>query len=269
MHSKQHLQSLYAASSASQYLWYGNSIQGLNQFHLDVMPNSKFSRRITKRIRLGQLVEQFVFNQLETNETVSLVAENIQITKDKQTIGELDAIVCNNGEYVHLEIVYKFYIYDPKVGSEELEHWIGPNRKDSLLEKLSKLKRKQFPLLHTDACRSVLKSLNINSSQLKQETIFKAQLFVPFEHDVIFEKLNAKCVSGFYINESQMHHFNDCQFYIPSKHDWLLNPSDHVLWMDLIAFKKAIKHFTAQQQSPLFWLKHKDLRLQKAFVVWW
>ena len=36
---------------------------------------------------------------------------------------------------LHLELVYKFYLYDKNLGEKEIERWIGPNRSDSLLEK--------------------------------------------------------------------------------------------------------------------------------------
>jgi len=53
-----------------------------------------------------------------------------------------------NNKPIHLEIIYKFYLYDPSIGLTQLDHWIGPNRRDSLVKKLTKLKQKQLPLLY-------------------------------------------------------------------------------------------------------------------------
>jgi len=51
---------------------------------------------------------------------------------------------------IHLEIQFKFYLYDAALGTTEIDHCIGPMRKDSLNEKLSKLKEKQLPLLYAN-----------------------------------------------------------------------------------------------------------------------
>ncbi|WP_218847025.1 DUF1853 family protein [Winogradskyella forsetii] len=93
-----------------------------------------------KNQRLGKLVEEFVFHQLKQDKSVDWILENIQIQEEQRTIGELDAIYGANGNSFHLEIVYKFYLYDTlKTYSSPLSYWIGPNRKDTLDYKLDKL----------------------------------------------------------------------------------------------------------------------------------
>ena len=79
---------------------------------------------------------------------IKILAENVQIQNEKTTVGEIDCILTTAKKPVHLEIIYKFYLYDKSVGTNELEHWIGPNRRDSLVSKLNKLKDKQLPLLY-------------------------------------------------------------------------------------------------------------------------
>ena len=44
-------------------------------------------------IRLGLLVEQFVFDCLNTNKDINVIATNIQVIEDKRTLGELDCLI--------------------------------------------------------------------------------------------------------------------------------------------------------------------------------
>lgn len=269
MYSEVHLQELYQACCTTDNLWHGSDIFGIEQFVIEGITLSPFKRSITKRIRLGQLAEQFIFNQIETNANYSLIAENIQIKTEQRTLGELDALVREKNSLVHLEIVYKFYVYDPDYGSSELEHWIGPNRKDSLIEKLNKLLDKQLPLLYDEPSSSVLDTLGIKVDAIKQNVLFKAQLFVPYQTEVTFEKLNSECVYGFYIREKQLDQFSNYEFYIPIKYNWLLQPNNDVVWINFNEFNTIVKAILSENQSPLFWMRSLDGLLQKAFLVWW
>ena len=73
-----------------------------------------------------------------------MLYENVQIIEDKKTIGEIDFIIENitTKQLIHMELAYKFYLFDPTISSETVNNWIGPNRNDSLKEKLEKLASK-------------------------------------------------------------------------------------------------------------------------------
>jgi hypothetical protein len=132
-------------------LWKGNTIYSLKQFEIE-QKFLAFNVTINPKIRLGKYVERFVSYQLQQDESIKIVSENIQIQQNKITTGELDCVLFKNHSPIHLEIIYKFYVYDSTVGKTEIEHFIGPNRKDSLVEKLTKLQEKQLPLLYSEAC---------------------------------------------------------------------------------------------------------------------
>lgn len=267
--SSQHLQVLYRAYCNTHLLWKNADIKSLKQLNLPQANTDFFLRKLDKQLRLGQLAEQFVFNQIETCNRAAILAENIQIQKDKRTLGELDTLLLLDRIPIHLEIVYKFYLYDTSSGASEIECWIGPNRKDSLIEKLNKLEQKQLPLLFSEHCKHTLKRLELDHLVFEQQVLFKAQLFVPYEQQTHFELLNADCISGFYINTSQLERFKTHQFYIPTKLDWFLAPNDTVDWMDLIHFKLTSRPSIERHKSPLFWLKSNTGKLSKAFLVWW
>ncbi|CAL2082617.1 conserved protein of unknown function [Tenacibaculum sp. 190524A02b] len=270
MHFKtKELQLQYEGFLKTPFLWTANTILDIIPFEIP-STSSSFSSEITQRLRLGKLVERFVSFELEQLDFINILAENIQIQKDKITLGELDCILLKNNVPIHLEIVYKFYLYDNTVGNSEIEHWIGPNRKDSFIQKLTKLQQKQFPLLHTEECKLFLKTLSLDTTLMQQQTYFKAQLFVPLKVTINTPTLiNPKCIIGFYCTLKELTAFSNCKFYIPSKHNWLVWPHTHVNWLGYTDFLKLLSVYLAEQNAPLCWLKKPNGELVKFFVVWW
>ena len=155
------------------------------------------------------------------------------------------------------------------VGDSFLDHWIGPNRRDSLQLKLEKAKNKQFPLLYKDDCKPLLEELNLKTEDIQQRAFFKAHLFTPFQSEVEFPELNPNCVQGFYINSWEMELFKDCKFYIPIKLDWLIEPHTQVEWMSYSSTKQRIREFHQKNSAPLCWMKKPNGELHKLFIVWW
>ena len=223
----------------------------------------------TSHIRLGKLIEQFVLYELEQDESIQVLKSNVQVFRDQITIGELDCLIKQSAVNIHLEIVYKFYLYDPSI-STELNRWVGPNRNDSLILKLNKLKEKQLPLLYHPATAKLLNKLNTKSADFKQRVCFKAQLFVPFNSlESSFQYVNKKCVKGFYIRQSDLTLFTNHTYYIPSKLDWLIEPHLDVEWISTQTFQSTISELLASHKSPLCWAKSTEGKIQKFFVVWW
>jgi len=63
----------------------------------------------------------------------TILAKNLQIIAEKKTLGELDFIVeAPANEFIHIEMVYKFYLYDPDRKGSWIEKLVGPNLKDHL-----------------------------------------------------------------------------------------------------------------------------------------
>jgi len=216
------------------------------------------------------LVERFVSNELQFNKSIEVLAENIQIKRDKVTIGEIDCLLKHNNTTIHLEIIYKFYVYDESVGSSELEHWIGPNRKDSLIEKITKLKTKQLPLLYKPETEQLLKQFNLDVNTIQQQVYFKAQLFVPYHMlGMQLRIINNQCIKGYYLPFNDLEQLNSCKFHIPSKLNWLTEVHHDVIWLDYNDAIKTIQKSIIQERAPLCWIKSENTTLQKVFVVWW
>ena len=140
------LQKRYEGFLQTPCLWKDNTVFDLEQFKIDEKL-TKINIEIDEKIRLGKYIERLVSFQLSQENSITILCENVQIQKEKRTLGELDCILKQENTVIHLEVIYKFYLFDATVGNSEIEHFIGPNRKDSLLEKLTKLKEKQLPLL--------------------------------------------------------------------------------------------------------------------------
>ena len=229
----------------------------------------KIDEKIPDTIRLGNYVERLVSHQLNHDERIQILKENAQIISNKITLGEIDCLLLQDQQPIHLEIAYKFYLYDASVETSFLEHWIGPNRRDSLLLKLNKIKEKQFPLLYSTECKSLLEELSLKVKDIQQQTFFKAQLFVPYSRTIEFPLLSSKCIYGFYINYKEVSNFQECKFYIPKKLDWIIDPHTQVDWMNFTDANKKIEEFYQKKSAPLCWMKHSNGEIVKIFVVWW
>lgn len=268
IYTNAHLQALYSGFCKTAPLWKGRVIRHLHQLNIENY-GTYFQLGIERRLRLGQLAERFVFNQLNTATDYSMIAENLQIQNGNITVGELDALIRHKIQIIHLEIIYKFYLYDATLGNSEIEKWISPNQCDRLLEKLDKLSQKQLPLLYSEYCQPVLQAHGISCSQIDQRVLFKAQLFTPFKTEVPFERLNRDAIEGFYITLKQLQHFANCQFYIPQKIDWILKVHPQVEWLNFDHFKLKAHTILATKKAPMIWIKTANRKFLKGFLIWW
>lgn len=250
------------------FLW-EHELNGLNMFNQSNTPSGASPENLPTDIRLGHLVEEFVSFELKEDPATEVLRTKAQIVDRKRTIGELDCLLKRAEVPVHLEIIYKLYLYDPAI-TGELERWIGPNRNDNLVKKLSKIKDQQLPLLSHPGSKDLLKELSLDLAAIKQEVHFKAQLFVPLDQmESSYPEVNNDCVKGFYIRLNELEQFTDNQFHIPSKLDWLVEPHDEVEWQSLSTFQDGLNKLLSTKKSPLCWLKSPEGTFQKFFVVWW
>ncbi|MEM1001178.1 MAG: DUF1853 family protein [Bacteroidota bacterium] len=261
---------LFSGYQDTPNLW-SDELETLHQFGLPKTNSPYKAPKPIPRLRLGKWVEQFAKHQIDSDPSCKLIAESLQIRKEKQTIGELDFLFKFKSQLIHLEVVYKFYLYNhTKSYKTDLEHWIGPNRTDSLMLKLDKLKTKQLPLLHHPTTRDYLDSLKVKSDECLQKVQFKAQLFVPLKHlDLDIGDLNKRCISGFYLNLNDINLFKDFEIYLPTKLEWLAQPHNNVNWGSFDNALKTIEDQCQSHRSPMIWLKDPEHNVQKAFVTWW
>ncbi|GGH42800.1 hypothetical protein IA57_12550 [Mangrovimonas yunxiaonensis] len=262
-------QQRYIGFLNTPHLWKNVPIKGLQQFSM-VPTQIPFHTVVAKNMRLGKLVERFVSQQLQHDSRLKLLAENLIISKNKRTIGELDCLFTKDGQPYHLEVVYKFYLYDSSVGTSEIDHWIGPNRKDSFTEKLDKLKTKQLPLLYRDETKPTLKQFNLEANHIKQCVCFKAQLFIPYGlKNHTFKHINPNCIVGYYYKLKEVSQLTHCKFFIPKKLDWLSKIDIQINWLTFKEFTPLLQVLLEQKRAPMVWIKTPKGHTKKGFVVWW
>ena len=257
----------YIGYKNTEQLWH-DELFDIKQYRL--IPQKEIIPQVpAKFLRLGQLVEHFLFSEMNTNSDIEIIEQNIQVIENKITIGELDCLILDNHKPVHIEIVYKFYLYDESLPGNEIDKWIGPNRNDSLKHKITKLKNKQLPLLHHTKTAEIVNSLGYKSELFDQTVHFKAQLFTPLKFNTNkVDLLNQKCIQGFYISLKEFHLYTGFSFYIPNKLDWLVEPHDEVNWISFEDCQMYVKIQHLKKRSVLVWIKTK-VSIEKCFIVFW
>ena len=223
-------------------------------------------------LRLGKQIERIFALLIDNSTNYSILKENVQVIENKVTVGEIDFIIQNNltKQISHLEIVYKFYLYDPNQSTNELEKWIGPNRKDSFIEKFEKLKLKQFPLLFKPQTKPYLDEYTIQN--MAQKLCFMANLFVPLSMlDQQFSHINNSAISGYWLTYrnfiSQDH--KKQHFYLPKKQHWGIEPQFNSEWFSYSDIILQIDDTLERQFSPLCWIKINESTFEQCFIVWW
>lgn len=233
---------------------------------------------IPDNIRLGRRVELLFQYYLEHTQRYDVIISNLQINNDKRTIGELDYILFDqkSQQTIHLELAYKFYCYDPSFSNIELERWIGPNRKDSFVEKRDKLLNKQFPLVFKEETISILSDIGMDRID-GQSLCFFAQLYVPLNSYELndfgkYEEVNPNCIVGFWINFLKfkvLKDFSQYYYHIPPKKDWLVDPRNNTEWLSFQDIIGGLTPSYNSKRSTMLWIKKDTMRFDKCFIVWW
>lgn len=217
---------------------------------------------------LGKRMESFFELAIKHSGRYNMIASNIQIINNKTTLGELDFLLhdLQRDLPLHVELVYKLYVYDPEMDNEE-DKWIGPNRRDSFSEKLTKLRAKQFPLLYKNESLDYIKEYGLDPKRIEQQLCFKARLFLPADQDLIFNK---DYITGNWLRLVDFEKMDDKQnlFFCPKKKFWSCDPSVNPNWMPYSEAIKDIHFLFRKKKSPLVWMKTKTSYLS-FFLVWW
>ena len=220
---------------------------------------------------LGKRMESFFEIAIDHSERYDLMAANIQIIQEKQTHGELDFLVFDkeNSRPLHVELVYKLYVYDPSF-PKEIEKWIGPNRRDSLLQKQDKLRTKQFPLLHKPETEAYLSKMNLSADEIEQQLCFKAQLYTPVNYKPDNETVNLNGLRGHWYRYEDFLNMNwqENQFFSPKKKYWSCDPKDNSNWISYSELLNEIEFLFEKKKAPLIWMKTKS-GYHRFFIVWW
>ncbi len=249
----------------------GQEITGIRSFELSELDlNTELNFQLPTNLRLGHLAEKIVAESIKQSTNYSLLYENIQLTENKKTIGELDFLIQENSskKIVHVELAYKFYLLDLSLDSDILNCWIGPNRNDSLNEKLIKTKIKQFPLLYTKTAEAQLEPLLTN--KIEQKLCLLASFYLPLDLKINLPPIYQPFVKGHYIKWESFIEVNhiEKEYFIPNKKLWGIAPSDNVLWNKFDIIKPKLIDTIKEKRAVLCWEKAEDT-FRAFFIVWW
>lgn len=231
--------------------------------------------KIEKKLPLGKRVEYFFDAIIENSSNYKMLMKNIQIIKNKNTLGEMDFIIYDKikDKNIHVELQYKYYLYDESF-ENEIDRFIGPNRNDTLLLKLKKLKNKQFPLLFKEETKLYLNDIDLEN--MEQKMLFKAHIFLPrYLKNKQVSIINSACISGYYIKYEEFiedDFFKKIELFLPHRYDWLSNPKTNQSWKKYDEVKEEIDMFININASPLVWCKYiqKDKTIiERFFITWW
>ena len=260
-------------------LWKNGELFNLEQFNTPQIKLSPFHDfknvlpELDTQYVMGKRMEIFFKEFISLSLTYKILASNLQIFRKKVTLGEIDFILQDlpSLQIIHLELVYKFYIYDPSIPNE-IDRWIGPNRKDTLQQKINKLKSKQFPLLEVDETRLALESYQIDTSKIEQKVCFKAKLFVPKKMlENTFPFINNECIEGYYlkIKEFESKEYSTSLYFMPSKRNWPVHPKHNDQWYSYSEIQEELSRSLEKNKSPLIWRKISEDTWESFFLVWW
>ncbi|MCH4823222.1 DUF1853 family protein [Gramella lutea] len=221
---------------------------------------------------LGKRMESFFEIAIKHSTRYQLIASNIQVIEEKRTLGELDFLLFDKltSRPLHVELVYKLYVYDLGFSSED-QGWIGPNRRDSYLEKIDKLKEKQFPLLYRPETLEYLKQLDLSPESVEQQLCFKAQLYSPGSYSTgILKKNNSNCLKGnwYKLEEFLKMEWNENLFLSPPKKFWSCDPAKNSSWISYSELIDEINLMFEKKKAPMVWMKTSS-GYYRFFIVWW
>jgi hypothetical protein len=152
---------------------YGFFIQ---QLYKNPMPLQQFLSASRDK-RLGAYFEDLIAYWLLTGKRFRLIERHVKVEENGRTLGELDFIVHDLllNRVLHWEVAVKFYLGCSVKGGRL--HWLGPNLRDHLDKKITRLNTHQIPILHTPQARSLLESKSIHVDE--SWVLLKGRLFYP------------------------------------------------------------------------------------------
>lgn len=254
-------------------LFRSSPIPGISLFHYP-LPYPAADDLPPTRLPIGKQMELRLLAALEADPRYEVLAHGLQIQDDGITRGELDFLIrdTQDGQMLHIELVHKYYIYDPALGESEHERWIGPNYKDRLSYKLEKLRDHQFPLLQHPLTRPYLSALGLAAEQIAQRLCFSAELYAAHDQQVTPNEssISPEALRGKYYRYSQASEAlpAEAQYYLCSKQDWICTASAIQDWAgrEQLLSSSAVQALQADGRATMIWIRG-GAEIERAFLI--
>lgn len=225
---------------------------------------------------LGSYFESLFSFALKHLSKLEIIFEHKQLISAQRTLGEVDALVRDHDNQVHmLEIAIKYYL----ASNQEEGHWVGPNKNDSFIKKYERAKTHQLKLLDRDEAKSLLDEYQIKGP-IKCHLLMFGLLFEQLANkDDLFllqnktrsafseknEKINSAAKIGCWIKIDHLDwlepHFMKAQELL--KPHWLSNPIEQVVnkgeYRQFSVWKAAIEARFQQDVRPRQFVLHWEM----------
>ena len=123
----------------------------------------------SKRAALGNYFEDLIEFWLQRRANTKILARNLQVIENKQTLGECDFIVEMDGKVTHIEVAIKYYLGIKNSSAQEF--WVGRGLTDRLDVKFDKLFKRQLELSNTEPMHRQLILSNIAAIEAKMAIV--------------------------------------------------------------------------------------------------
>jgi hypothetical protein len=211
---------------------------------LDKNPEQLLSKlRQQARFRLGYYFEDLVRLYLKLFMHPTDIKCNIQVSRDKTTVGEYDFLMAmQDGIKIHLEAAVKYYLCtsdDPDTC--QLKDFIGPNRSDRLDRKWQRLTTHQINLSNTDAGKDQAIALDLLPD--RHSILLRGFLFYPHKQWQQYQAptpISPNHLRGWWLRTSELEKLNqDSRYVVLMKPRWLAMAQCN--FQETISFTELIK----------------------------
>jgi uncharacterized protein len=201
-------------------------------------------------LRLGRYAERLLSFFLRQQDRYQLLAERValrSVLADRAgvaTTGELDFVLRENDLILHWELAVKLYLCEATGNTATPDQFIGPDRKDSLQRKLSKVFQRQ--LQHS-------MPPPFDHMTVKRQAFSAGWLFYP--HQQIQAKcaiLNSQHSRGSWLQENQLATLPTGEYLAMPRWRWMalaqLMPGDQLIDSSVLA-DRLVKHWSSAAQE--------------------
>lgn len=195
---------------------------GVNYIHQLALPFYSPSPDDEVPSRLGLYYENLINTLLNNSLQLTDIERNISVRNGKITLGEFDFLGRDNDLGFHLECAIKFYL---RIGSgAQLDHFIGPGKKDRLDIKWQRMLEHQLLLSKTEDGKRVCQELKLLPEAVA--ILLQGYLFHPYtewnQNQQFHPAINPNHLRGWWIRENQLKELTEAyQFVLLRKPYWL------------------------------------------------
>lgn len=235
---------------------------------LDQNPEQLLNKlRQQARFRLGYYFEDLVRLYLKSFFQPSDIKSNIQVSRDKTTVGEYDFLLAlPDGKKIHLETAVKYYLCTSEAPDNcRLEDFIGPNCTDRLDRKWQRLTTHQINLSNTAAGKDQAIALDLLPDQ--RSILLRGYLFYPHQQWRDFEApspVSPDHLRGWWIRDNAIESLNqDSRYVVLMKPRWLALAQ--CSFQETISFTE-LANTTASITTPLLVARLEYDELQRLWL---